>query len=565
MMADTLTRTHQKIALIYCRVSSIKQTVDGDGLNSQEHRCRAYAASRGYPVEAVFPDSISGGGDYLKRPGMKALLAYLDAQPGQDYVIIFDDLKRLARDTAAHIALRSELAARGASVESLNFKFEESPEGKFIETVIAAQSQLEREQNSRQVVQKMRARLEAGFWVFRAPVGMKYQSCKGGGKILVRDEPLATIVADALNGFASNRFASQTEVLRWLEAQPEFPKDKPNGTLRPQTVTRLLGKEVYAGLVVSTKWGVSLRDGQHEGLISIATHERIQQKLTEGVYAPTRIDTNEDFVLRGAVKCGCCGYHLTAGWCKGKYKRYPYYFCINRDCAMRSKTIRRDKIEGDFAEVLGKLQPSPALIRVAAVMLKDCWEAQIARADEIASGLRREAAVCEKQINEFLDRIVEATNPRVIHAYEKRIAETEQRKLVALERAASARSPSIPFESLIKLSLKYLSAPKTLWDTGTLELRRLVLKLTFSGHLTYDKTHGIKLPELTAPFRFLNNINGSGSGLSLAGSDFTLSGEMVPRGRIELPTSSLPMMRSTTELPRRLQLQNAAFSLSDPT
>jgi hypothetical protein len=26
---------------------------------------------------------------------------------------------------------------------------------------------------------------------------------------------------------------------------------------------------------------------------------------------------------------------------------------------------------------------------------------------------------------------------------------------------------------------------------------------------------------------------------------------LVPRGRIELPTSSLPMMRSTTELPRR--------------
>ena len=76
-MADTLTRTHQKIALIYCRVSSIKQTVDGDGLNSQEHRCRAYAASRGYPVEAVFPDSISGGGDYLGCAAGTRLRHYL--------------------------------------------------------------------------------------------------------------------------------------------------------------------------------------------------------------------------------------------------------------------------------------------------------------------------------------------------------------------------------------------------------------------------------------------------------------------------------------------------------
>lgn len=70
--------TPQKTAIIYCRISSLKQASAGDGLNSQEHRCRQYAAQKGYEVEAVFPDSITGGGDYLKRPGMVALLSYLD-------------------------------------------------------------------------------------------------------------------------------------------------------------------------------------------------------------------------------------------------------------------------------------------------------------------------------------------------------------------------------------------------------------------------------------------------------------------------------------------------------
>ena len=32
----------------------------------------------------------------MKRPGMVALLSYLDAQPDQNYVVIFDDLKRFA-------------------------------------------------------------------------------------------------------------------------------------------------------------------------------------------------------------------------------------------------------------------------------------------------------------------------------------------------------------------------------------------------------------------------------------------------------------------------------------
>jgi DNA invertase Pin-like site-specific DNA recombinase len=61
-------------ALIYCRVSSTKQRLDGSGLDSQEQRCRSYAASSGYNVEAVFPDDVSGGGDFMKRPGMVALL-----------------------------------------------------------------------------------------------------------------------------------------------------------------------------------------------------------------------------------------------------------------------------------------------------------------------------------------------------------------------------------------------------------------------------------------------------------------------------------------------------------
>ena len=51
-------------ALIYCRVSGKKQTTEGSGLDSQEYRCRQYAKAKGYTVEAVFPDDVSGGGDF---------------------------------------------------------------------------------------------------------------------------------------------------------------------------------------------------------------------------------------------------------------------------------------------------------------------------------------------------------------------------------------------------------------------------------------------------------------------------------------------------------------------
>ena len=215
-------------AVIYCRVSSTRQKIEGSGLQSQEHRCRQYAQAQGYAVEAVFPDDASGGGDFMKRPGMVALLSYLDAQPGKNYVVIFDDLKRFARDTEFHIKLRREFQQRRARIERLNFKLDDSPEGKFVETIFAAQGELEREQNRRQVIQKMMARVEKGYWVFHPPVGYRYASDRVHGKLLVRDEPLASIVAEALEGFASGRFRSQAEVKRFLESQPDFPKDLPN-------------------------------------------------------------------------------------------------------------------------------------------------------------------------------------------------------------------------------------------------------------------------------------------------------------------------------------------------
>ena len=113
-------------------------------MHSQEHRCRDYAAARGYDVEAVFRDDVSGGGDFMQRPGMVAMLRFMGVQSHDGYVVIFDDLKRFARDTIFHLKLRQELAAYGATVECLNFKFEDTPEGQFVETVIAAQGQLER-------------------------------------------------------------------------------------------------------------------------------------------------------------------------------------------------------------------------------------------------------------------------------------------------------------------------------------------------------------------------------------------------------------------------------------
>ena len=81
MNAQKTNPSPSRRAVIYCRVSDRKQEKEGSGLTSQEYRCRQYAKGKGYIVDRVFPDEITGGGDFMKRKGMVALLAFLDERP----------------------------------------------------------------------------------------------------------------------------------------------------------------------------------------------------------------------------------------------------------------------------------------------------------------------------------------------------------------------------------------------------------------------------------------------------------------------------------------------------
>lgn len=136
-------------ALIYCRVSSRKQMSEGSGLDSQEHRCRQHAEQKGYDIENVFLESVSGGLDIEERPALQALLHYLDAmkKTGKEYVVIFDDHKRFARHTEMHLRLKTEMAQRGARIEYLNLVIDDTPEGRFSESASFAKPSSPRKHN----------------------------------------------------------------------------------------------------------------------------------------------------------------------------------------------------------------------------------------------------------------------------------------------------------------------------------------------------------------------------------------------------------------------------------
>ena len=505
MRKVSVTDRNATLAVTYCRVSSTRQKTKGDGLESQNTRCREFARMKGYTVVETFKDDASGS--LIDRPGMKLLLAYVRKHRSRGIVVIIDDVSRLARDVKTHIELRAAIAGAGGVLESPSIEFGEDSDSILVENLLATVAQHQRQKNGEQTRNRMRARMQNGYFVFQAPMGYRYERASGRGMMLKRDEPLATILTEALEGFASGQFESQSDVVRFLQDHPLFPKGK-LGRVHNSRATLLLNQPVYAGYIAAPDWNVSLRPAQHEGLISFQTYQRIQERIAGNSHLPTRRNLNEEFPLRGFVVCDDCSAPLRSCWSKGRDRYHPYYLCQTRDCASYGKSIRRDKIEGEFAGLVQTLVPRESLFRVARAMFQDLWSHRLTQSEAHTQALKAELGKIERQVSQLLDRIIDATVPSVIAAYEDRIRKLEMDKLAIQERMASGGRPKSTFEDTARTAMLFLSNPWKLWESGVLEQRRMMLKLAFVDRLRYARAEGFRTANLSSPFNVLSAFSG---------------------------------------------------------
>ncbi len=507
MPTNAAIQSRNTLAVIYARVSSSAQVRRGQGLGSQETRCREFARMKSYDVDRVFVDEAVSGG-ITTRPGMQAMLAYLREHAyTQNFVVVIDDISRLARDIKAHLDLREAIASAGARLESPSVEFGEDSDSILVENLLASVSQHQRQKNAEQTKNRMRARAMNGYWVFWAPRGYRFAHQPGQGKVLVRDEPLAAIITEALEGFASGRFGSQVEVKRFLERQPDYPKDLPTGEIRNQRVKDLLTQPLYAGYLELPRWGVTFRKAQHEGLIALATYERIQERLRVRTKAPARKDISADLPLRGFVLCADCAMPLTACWSTSKTgDKHPYYLCPTKGCSSYRKSIRRTDLESDFDTIIAQITPDRKTFERFVGSLDALARGERAASDTSRAELKTRMAEIDEQIETLLDRIVEGQSESLVASYERRVEKLSREKLLLAEKlsakANETRIPSQKFEP----ALRFLENPMKLWCSDKPTQKQAVMKMLFEGRPAYKKKEGVRTPIYTCPVNALAAI-----------------------------------------------------------
>jgi site-specific DNA recombinase len=481
-------------ALIYCRVSSQKQVQEGTGNKSQEQRCREYCKSNQYEVEKIFvDDGVSGG--LFDRPAMRSLISYVDKHVGNNYVVVFDDLSRFARDLGVHLKLRGEFVSRGCHLKCLNFNFEDTPEGELIENVTASMNHYERQKNRRQVMQKQKARLEQGYWPFCNPIGLRFIRDKEHGKLLIPDEQLAPIFKEAIERYANGFLRTQTEVFDFI--RNKYVEQNINRTLSKHGVNYILKQILYTGFVEYLPWQISLREGKHKGFITFETYEKVQARLAGINKAKPRKNYLEDFALRGFICCSECGKPYTASWNTGRSKKYANYTCKTVGCSFRWKSISKEILHADFR----KLLQSRTLDSVTAKLIESILFDVLQRKKELEFRTVNQdehfKAELSIQIKNLVDCISKTNDSALVEIYQDRIKalQAELIKVDVKQSSAERKYSDLEFGTALKKTISVLENPLDIWKTDNTLMKRNLLNFYFDRPLVYSKTSGFGTAE----------------------------------------------------------------------
>lgn len=162
---------------------------------------------------------------------------------------------------------------------------------------------------------------ERRYIAAKAPYGYKKISVDKKTNIAISDKE-AEIVGKLIDSFYHNN--TSLPVLRKMAIQFGVR------IVNKHSIKRMLTNPVYYGMQILKPYGNmpgGIIDGKWDSIRPADWYYTITNRLNDRS-KKQRFKLNEAFPLRGIVKCAAdCNKNFTAGFSRGKYNLYGYYFC----------------------------------------------------------------------------------------------------------------------------------------------------------------------------------------------------------------------------------------------
>ena len=494
--------TYTARAVVYIRVSTDRQVVEGASLQTQERDCYSMCERNGWEVVRLFREE----GESAKsadRPQLQELLTCCrEAKPRPDYVVVHH-VDRWARNGQDHDMMRNYLLKLGVKLRSFSQRLGEDPYDQFYERIMSGQAELDNKLRGMRSLAGMKTRVQSGRWTFKAPLGYFNRKDANGNKTLIHDEARAPHVIEAFNLFATGLHTKEQVRERVNALGLRGLKGKP---LSSETFDRMLRNPRYAGLLTVNGWEEESQ-GDYKPLVSVETFRRVQEILAgRRMTITARKRNNPDFPLRNFVRCGHCDKPLTASWSKGKMGvKYAYYRCQNRHCPSPAN-LRRQVLEDGFLDFLRQQQTDAGYLRLFHKVVLDVWNEKQADATALVRKF-------EKQVDELRERKKKLNDAfvfqQVITADDyKDMKDALNSEMAVVELNLSrARVDEIEVDKVLDFAENLLLNPAGVWQCCSLEQKQRLQQVLFPQAIEY--ADGVyRTQETSFLFKGLENVSG---------------------------------------------------------
>lgn len=380
-------------AIALCRVSTVKQGIEGSSLEAQEQR--VYDCASYLDTEIVKFWSLARStrkGKNYQRKDLMEMLAFAKLDKKVKYIIV-DEPDRFMREFKMYyywqVRFQEEAGAKLVYAKKPHLAHEENMMTIMEEMMDVFRAEAANLERITKTTSNMQTRVAAGYYPSNPKTGYMRSETPG---LHVPKEPewamLRSGFLQVLEGLPIKDVVAGINAAGYKEKTGKF--------LDTHRFKILLNDPFYAGIIQMSNWTVNPK-GLHKAMITSEQHELLKNIVKGVVYTPHK-QYNPEFPLSKIMTCKECleagaknpkivGYVNNNG--KGNY--YQRYRC--RAC--KKNYMLRDELHEELGDILAGLRLAEDKVKDFLSGLRHVWEQEQATSFNTTEGLKNRLATLE--------------------------------------------------------------------------------------------------------------------------------------------------------------------------
>ncbi len=509
-------------AIIYVRVSDIKQVNFGNWLESQEKSCRERAAFNWVKVLKIFEDKWISWAK-MERDWINAAVAYLkqmNKKIPQVTYFLCTEISRISRSESIDDSGKMQKTIESTGVQiiltrsntNISKKTPSDILNTWVQFLMATNERLQIKERS---MAGTKAKLYDGEWCLAVPVWYERVQSKVNGKRqfeIKQVEPQASIIKEWLELFANWVLENPARLLEYFNNKKlvtNHRSPKP-WNIKPSFVQRLFEPQklyFYAWYLICPKYDILQPIvAKHEPLITMSTMGKILSRLNikwaEKVWV--RKDNSETFPLRWVLYCPKCWNPMTGATSTGRGGKYDYYFC--KDCKPR-ENIRADELHEEYKKLLGTLKVKPSMIKLVEDILNNAVKEKNKILAELEKRDKREIAVLDEKIRLASEKFGKATDEMILARIEQERKSLEEERENLENKLKDYTIQQRDLDIIYDRVKTMLVDPVNIWENFPVSVKVLQAWVRFGGKIYYKKNEGLRTPQISSLNALIHNTN----------------------------------------------------------